>query len=100
IVHAVDDCRGLNPGEHELDAVRIENIYRRAAGLCQRSRYGDELLPDDAIRPCAAGGCACARPPDDTRAVSPLPSPSRRAGATQAADTARASSATEADRAR
>ena len=45
LVHALEDCEGLEPGEHELEAVRIENIYRRSAGLCQRHRYGDEPLP-------------------------------------------------------
>jgi hypothetical protein len=39
IVHAVDDCEGRNPAAHEREAVRVENIYRRAAGLCQRSAY-------------------------------------------------------------
>jgi hypothetical protein len=33
LAHAAQDCSGLNPGEHELEAVRIENIYRRASGL-------------------------------------------------------------------
>src|SRR5262249_19576092 len=61
LVHAADDCEGLNPGEHELDAVRIENIYPRAAGLCQRTRYGDAPLPASTTRSCAdptgTGGC-------------------------------------------
>jgi hypothetical protein len=59
IVHAVHDCDGLVSGEDELEAVRIENIYRRAAGLCRRVRYGDEELPREAVKPCAAGVCAC-----------------------------------------
>lgn len=59
IAHAAQDCAGLAPGEDELGAVRIENIYRRAAGLCQRVRYGDERLPADAIKPCVSGACAC-----------------------------------------
>jgi hypothetical protein len=54
LVHAAQDCRGLNPGEHEVEAVRIENVYRRAAGLCQRARYGDDPLPTRAIKTCAA----------------------------------------------
>jgi hypothetical protein len=54
IVHAADDCDGVNPGEHELEAVRIENIYRRAAGLCPRTRYGEEPLPVGAARREAA----------------------------------------------
>jgi len=59
IVHAVQDCAGLNPGEHELEAVRIENIYRRAAGLCQRTGYGDEPLPQGMVRRCVRGNCSC-----------------------------------------
>src|ERR1051325_8248240 len=42
LAHAAQDCDGLDPGHHELEAVRIENIYRRAAGLCQRVRYGED----------------------------------------------------------
>ena len=60
LVHAADDCQGRNPGEHELEAVRIENIYRRAAGLCQRARYGDEELPRQWRKSCAPHACACA----------------------------------------
>jgi hypothetical protein len=60
LVHAADECEGRNPGAHELDAVRIENIYRRAAGLRQRTRYGDDPLPRAMIRPCEPGRCACA----------------------------------------
>src|SRR5262245_22816002 len=37
IVHAAHDCAGLDAGAYELEAVRVENIYRRAAGLCPRS---------------------------------------------------------------
>lgn len=55
LVHAAHDCAGLDPGAEELEAVRIENIYRRAAGLCQRVGYGDQLLPG----PCVGGRCAC-----------------------------------------
>jgi hypothetical protein len=65
VVHAVQDCQGLNPSEHELEAVRIENIYRRARGLCQRTRYGDELLPAGMTVACAPGNCYCT--PADTR---------------------------------
>ena len=63
LVHAVQDCEGLNPGEHELEAVRIENIYRRAAGLCQRSGYGDVPLPPEMTRKCALGDCSCSDEP-------------------------------------
>lgn len=59
LVHAAQDCRGLNPGEHELDAVRIENIYRRSAGLCERSGYGDTALPSSMASECAVQSCSC-----------------------------------------
>jgi hypothetical protein len=60
IVHAAQDCTGMNPGEHEAEAIRIENIYRRAAGLCQRSYYGDDPLPPDVLklREAATGKCS------------------------------------------
>lgn len=64
LVHAAQDCEGLNPGEHELEAVRIENIYRRAAGLCQRRSYGDSLLPPEMVKTCEPGRCSCATPND------------------------------------
>lgn len=77
LVHAVQECAGLNPGEHELEAVRVENIYRRAAGLVQRSGYGDTLLPPEMVRMCRVGDCPCSTPfqarslagTDDGRAV-------------------------------
>lgn len=59
LAHAAQDCRGLNPGEHELEAVRIENIYRRAAGLCERSGYGDTILPASMVSSCAVTRCSC-----------------------------------------
>src|SRR5438045_3158995 len=62
LVHAADDCEGRNPGEHELEAVRIENIYRRAAGLAQRTGYGELRLPPSMIRECRPGRCTCPRP--------------------------------------
>jgi hypothetical protein len=62
LVHAGQECAGLNPGEHELEAVRIENIYRRAAGLCQRTGYGDALLPPEMVRTCRTGDCPCSAP--------------------------------------
>lgn len=64
LVHAAQDCRGLNPGEHELEAVRIENIYRRAAGLCQRTRYGEDILPAQLMKDCVPGRCPCSTPAD------------------------------------
>ena len=51
LVHAVDDCEGRNAGERELEAVRIENVYRRAAGLPQRTGYGDAIVPAVACEP-------------------------------------------------
>lgn len=65
VVHAVQDCHGLDPTQHELEAVRMENIYRRARGLCQRTRYGDEHLPASMSVACAPGNCRCA--PIETR---------------------------------
>ena len=59
LVHAAHDCAGLDPGQHELEAVRIENIYRRAAGLAQRAGYGGELLPAAMRRTCEPGACSC-----------------------------------------
>jgi hypothetical protein len=65
VVHAVQDCRGLNPVEHEFEAVRIENIYRRGRGLCQRTRYGETHLPSTMLVSCEPGNCLCsiAEPP-------------------------------------
>jgi hypothetical protein len=62
ITHAVQDCEGLDPSAHELEAVRIENIYRRAAGLCQRTGYGDDPLPPEMVRMCEPGHCLCTLP--------------------------------------
>jgi hypothetical protein len=62
LAHAAQDCEGLNPGEHELEAVRLENVYRRATGLCQRHGYGDEPLPPDMVRTCTPGRCTCSPP--------------------------------------
>jgi hypothetical protein len=62
LVHAAHDCAGLDPGQLELDAVRIENIYRRAAGLPQRAGYGVEMLPASVRRTCAPDGCPCSVP--------------------------------------
>jgi hypothetical protein len=93
IVHAVHDCEGLNPGEHELEAVRIENIYRRAAGLCQRAGYGEYPLPREMVKSCMPGRCACSVPATDAagHAPAPLVGPHDDTTATdrQAADSAR-----------
>jgi hypothetical protein len=59
IVHAVQDCDGLDIAAHELEAVRVENIYRRAQGLCQRTGYGDEPLRQPQRIACAPGDCPC-----------------------------------------
>jgi len=67
LAHAVQDCTGLNPGEHELEAVRIENIYRRAAGLCQRHSYGDLPLPVAMVKVCSGNNCPCSPPRGDPR---------------------------------
>ena len=66
LAHAAQDCAGLDPGAHELEAVRIENIYRRAAGLCQRRGYGDQPLPAQMVRVCAPGNCPCSIPAGPT----------------------------------
>ena len=70
LVHAVQDCEGLNPGDNELDAVRIENIYRRAAGLCQRTGYGTIALPADEIRLCTSTMCSCLPPSEEGETAS------------------------------
>ncbi len=62
LAHAAQDVDGLEPTEHEMEAVRIENIYRRAAGMCQRAHYGSDPLPRRMIRTCDADSCACTPP--------------------------------------
>ena len=62
MVHAVDDCEGRDASAHELEAVRIENIYRRAAGLCQRAAYGDTPLPAEVVKSCSPEHCECSVP--------------------------------------
>jgi len=62
LAHAADDCRGLDPGEREMEAVSIENVYRRAAGLPQRMAYGDTPLPQPLVMECAPGRCPCSAP--------------------------------------
>jgi len=63
IVHAAHDCAGLDAGAYELEAVRVENIYRRAAGLCPRSGYGDDRLAAEPIKGCAPERCECSPAP-------------------------------------
>lgn len=78
LAHAAQDCEGLNPGEHELEAVRLENIYRRAAGLYQRRGYGDDLLSPEMLRACTPTRCSCATPIElataTSRSAGPPPS--------------------------
>jgi hypothetical protein len=62
LAHAAQDCAGLNPGEHEFEAVRIENIYRRAVVLPQRRGYGLDPLPPAMVRACTSTACTCERP--------------------------------------
>ena len=64
LAHAGQDCAGLDPSEHELEAVQVENVYRRSAGLCQRSRYGDQPLPSTMVKVCRADHCPCSAPGD------------------------------------
>ena len=73
LAHAAQDCAGLNPGEHELEAVHLENVYRRAAGLWQRRGYGDEPLPPDMVRACMPGRCSCSPPGDVTTSTATEP---------------------------
>lgn len=49
LAHARHDCAGLDAGRLELEAVRVENVYRRAVGLEQRTGYGDDVLPSSLI---------------------------------------------------
>ncbi len=73
LVHAAHDCTGLDPGQRELEAVRIENIYRRAAGLAQRAGYGEQALPTTMRRTCEPGACSCGIP--NTRALPVVAAP-------------------------
>lgn len=84
LAHAAQDCRGLDPREHEFDAVRIENIYRRATRSCQRTRYGADFLPTSMLLSCEPGGCVC-RPPTDSASAGTTLTPQHGADA-QAAD--------------
>jgi hypothetical protein len=73
IVHAAHDCAGLDPGEYELEAVRVENIYRRAAGLCSRSGYGDDRLAVEPAKGCAPERCECSAAPVSASQTTPRP---------------------------
>jgi hypothetical protein len=79
LVHAAHDCLGMNPGEHEIEAVRIENIYRRAAGLCQRTTYGEDVLPAAMRKQCAPGYCSCSTPRSGELVQTQLKRPDSRA---------------------
>lgn len=59
VAHIVQDCAGLDPNAHEFEAVRIENIYRRARNLCQRTVYGTHPLPASMLMDCEPGRCLC-----------------------------------------
>jgi len=80
LVHAAQECAGLNPGEHELEAVRVENIFRRATGLPQRGGYGDTALPPEMVRICSPGSCPCSPP------IAPALAPDRDAPSQRAAN--------------
>ncbi|HJQ83307.1 MAG TPA: hypothetical protein VKA21_04480 [Candidatus Binatia bacterium] len=97
LVHVADACEGRNPGAYELEAVRIENIYRRAAGLAQRTRYGDYRLPAAMRRLCGPEACACTVPPA-TEIEAPIIPPSP--AGPRAADSAPPPAGSDADSAR
>ncbi len=67
LAHAAQDADGLDPTQHEMDAVRIENIYRRAAGICQRAHYGNDALPVSMTKVCEPGECLCTAPAQSSR---------------------------------
>ena len=96
IVHAAHDCAGLDAGAYELEAVRLENIYRRAAGLCPRTGYGDDRLAAEPTKGCAPERCACSAAPVWTARRAPRPAAVRR----QAADSEPAPGETAGDRPR
>ena len=87
LVHVVQACDGLDPADHELEAVRLENVFRRARGLCQRTRYGDVELPPGMLVACEPGQCSCRRGVDVVlRPGMPTPSSAVRARPRTAAD--------------
>jgi len=75
LVHAVDDCEGRDAASRELEAVRLENVYRRAAGLCQRTAYGDRQLESGPFSTCGrdAAPVTSARRETDERHEAPRP---------------------------
>jgi hypothetical protein len=83
LVHAVQDCAGLDPADHEFEAVQIENIYRRANRLCQRTRYGNEQLPAEMRVSCEPTDCRCSSAGRvlAVDSLSPAPAPSRNSSA-------------------
>lgn len=86
LAHAAQDCEGLNPGEHELEAVRLENIYRRAAGLSQRRGYGDDPLPPAMRRACTPARCSCSTPVEIATTAARSSAPFPTAGANSSGD--------------
>lgn len=83
LAHAVQDCAGLDPADHEFEAVQIENIYRRANKLCQRTRYGTESLPAEMLVSCEPTDCRCgsARRVLAADSVPPAPASTRNSSA-------------------
>ena len=88
IVHAAHDCAGLDPGHLELEAVRVENIYRRAAGLRQRGAYGSEPLPEAMLRSCEPGVSTCRVPASPLAGEVARPSSEARPGPVADGETA------------
>src|SRR5262249_42026175 len=76
--------------------VRVENIYRRAAGLCPRSGYGDDRLTAEPTKGCAPERCECSPAAVWTARRAPRPAAVRR----QAADSGPAPGETARDRPR
>jgi hypothetical protein len=87
LVHAVDGCEGRDAASRELEAVRLENVYRRAAGLCQRTAYGDRQVGPGPFSICGRGAAPimsarrnpdeqheAPRPAADGQATAPAPS--------------------------
>jgi hypothetical protein len=83
LVHAVDDCEGRDAASRELEAVRLENVYRRAAGLCQRTAYGDRRLEPGPFSTCGrdAAPVTSARRETDERHEAPRPAADGQAAA-------------------
>src|SRR5262245_19353560 len=83
LMHAVDDCEGRAAASREDEAVRLENVYRRAAGLCQRTAYGDLQLERGPFSTCGrdATPVTSARREPDERHEAPRPAADGQAAA-------------------